>query len=400
MDILNAEQRREAITDAAVVISMLPASLHIIVARDCLKFKKHLVTASYISEELQALDGEVKQNGLVFMNEIGLDPGIDHMSAMEVLDRIREQGGRMLLFESFCGGLVAPEHDSNLWNYKFTWNPRNVVLAGSGGAAKFIQEGTYKYIPYHKLFRRTEFLDIEGHGSFEAYANRDSLKYREAYGLQQVLTLYRGTMRRVGFSKAWQMFVILGMTDDSYIIENSQGMSHREFVNLFLPYSPTDSVELKLRHYLKIDQDDIMWGKLLELDLFDPNKKIPLERASPAQILQHILEQRWTLEEHEKDMIVMYHKFGYELEGKKLQLDTNMVVLGENKAHTAMSKTVGLPVAMAALQILKGKIKSPGVQLPLKKEVYAPILAELKSHGILFKEYEVPYTGYNPNSRD
>src|SRR5690554_4275783 len=367
LDIKNREDRERAIENANLVISMLPAFMHVEVAKDCVKFKKHLVTASYVSDQMKALDKQAKDNNLVFMNEIGLDPGIDHMSAMKVIDEIRAKGGKMLLFESFCGGLVAPESDNNLWNYKFTWNPRNVVLAGSGGAAKFIQEGTYKYIPYHKLFRRTEFLDIEGHGSFEAYANRDSLKYREAYGLQQVLTLYRGTMRRVGFSKAWQMFVILGMTDDSYIIENSQGMSHREFVNLFLPYSPTDSVELKLRHYLKIDQDDIMWGKLLELDLFDPNKKIPLERASPAQILQHILEQRWTLEEHEKDMIVMYHKFGYELEGKKLQLDTNMVVLGENRAHTAMSKTVGLPVAMAALLILNGRIKSPGVQLPLKK---------------------------------
>ena len=398
LDISDPEQRGSAISQASIVISMLPASMHIQVARDCLEYKKHLVTASYISKELEALDQEVQDSGLVFMNEIGLDPGIDHMSAMEVLDRIREQGGKMLLFESFCGGLVAPQDDSNLWNYKFTWNPRNVVLAGQGGAAKFIQEGTYKYIPYHKLFRRTEFMDIEGYGTFEAYANRDSLKYREAYGLQDVLTLYRGTMRRVGFSKAWQMFVILGMTDDSYTLENSKGMSHREFVNLFLPYSPTDSVELKLRHYLKIDQDDNMWGKLLELDLFDPNKRIPLERASPAEILQYILERKWTLQEHEKDMIVMYHKFGYELHGKKYQLDTNMVVLGENRAYTAMAKTVGLPVAMAAIQILNGKITTPGVQIPLKKEIYAPILAELKNYGIHFKEYEMPYTGYNPNS--
>ncbi len=399
-DVTDEPSRKALITQHDLVVSMLPASLHLIVVKDCLEIGRHLITPSYITPEIKQLDQSFREKGIIVLNEIGLDPGIDHLSAMKLLDEIRDRGGEIKCFESFAGGLIAPESDNNPWGYKFTWNPRNVVLAGQGGVIRFKHGGRFKYIPYHKLFRRTEFLDIEGHGSFEAYANRDSLKYREAYGLQQVLTLYRGTMRRVGFSKAWQMFVILGMTDDSYIIENSQGMSHREFVNLFLPYSPTDSVELKLRHYLKIDQDDIMWGKLLELDLFDPNKKIPLERASPAQILQHILEQRWTLEEHEKDMIVMYHKFGYELEGKKLQLDTNMVVLGENKAHTAMSKTVGLPVAMAALQILNGKIKSPGVQLPLKKEVYAPILAELKSHGILFKEYEVPYTGYNPNSRD
>lgn len=398
LDIFNDGERKKAVSEASIVISMLPASLHIKVAEDCIQFKKHLITASYVSKELEALDDEAKKNGLVFMNEIGLDPGIDHMSAMEVIDRIRDKGGKMLLFESFTGGLVAPESDSNLWNYKFTWNPRNVVLAGQGGVAKFIQEGTYKYIPYQKLFRRTEFMNIEGYGTFEAYANRDSLKYREAYGLQDVLTLYRGTMRRVGFSKAWQMFVILGMTDDSYTIENSEGMSYREFVNLFLPYSPTDSVELKLRHYLKIDQDDIMWGKLLELNLFDRHKKIPLKNASPAQVLQYILEDNWTLKEHEKDMIVMYHKFGYELNGVKKQIDANMVVIGENRTYTAMSKTVGLPVAMATLQILNGQITTPGVQIPIKKEVYAPILSELKSHGIHFKEYEVPYLGYNPDS--
>ncbi len=398
LDIFNDEERKNAISDASIVVSMLPASLHIKVAEDCIAYKKHLVTASYISKEIKALDVEAKKHGLVFMNEIGLDPGIDHMSAMEVIDRIRDAGGKMLLFESFTGGLVAPESDTNLWHYKFTWNPRNVVLAGQGGAAKFIQEGTYKYIPYHKLFRRTEFLEVDGYGTFEAYANRDSLNYREAYGLQDALTLYRGTMRRVGFSKAWQMFVLLGMTDDSYTIENSEGMSYREFVNLFLPYSPTDSVELKLRHYLKIDQDDIMWGKLLELNLFDHTKKIPLKNASPAQMLQYILEDSWTLKEDEKDMIVMYHKFGYEINGEKKQIDANMVVIGENRRFTAMSKTVGLPVAIATLNILNGKITTPGVQIPIRKEVYTPILSELKNHGINFKEFEVPYLGYNPDS--
>lgn len=398
LDIFNEADRKKAVSEASIVVSMLPASLHINVAHDCIEFNKHLITASYISNELKALDDKVKEKGLVFMNEIGLDPGIDHMSAMEVIDRIRDAGGKMLLFESFTGGLVAPESDTNLWHYKFTWNPRNVVLAGQGGAAKFIQEGTYKYIPYQKLFRRTEFMDVEGYGTFEAYANRDSLKYREAYGLQDALTLFRGTMRRVGFSKAWQMFVVLGMTDDSYSIENSEGMSYREFVNLFLPYSPTDSVELKMRHYLKIDQDDIMWGKLLDLNIFDDSKKIPLKNASPAQMLQYILEDSWTLKKDEKDMIVMYHKFGYELNGEKKQIDANMVVIGENRRYTAMSKTVGLPVAIATLKILNGEITTPGVQIPISKEVYEPILSELRTQGIEFKEYQVPYLGYNPDS--
>ncbi|MRI01873.1 saccharopine dehydrogenase [Kriegella sp. EG-1] len=398
LDVFDSIARQNAISNADIVISMLPARFHIKIAEDCLSLKKHLVTASYISSELKALDSQVKKAGLIFMNEIGLDPGIDHMSAMKVLDGIREKGGKVVLFESFTGGLVAPESDNNLWNYKFTWNPRNVVTAGQGGTAKFIQEGTYKYIPYHKLFRRTEFFEIKGYGKFEGYANRDSLKYREAYGLSDILTLYRGTMRRVGFSRAWNMFVQLGMTDDSFTIDNSKGMSYREFVNLFLPYSPTDTVELKLRLYLKIDQDDIMWEKLLELKLFDSNKKITLENATPAQILQEILEQSWTLNHDDKDMIVMYHKFGYELEGINRQIDSNMVVIGKNQSHTAMAKTVGLPVAIATLLILNKEITTPGVQIPLSKEVYEPILNELQKFGILFNEYEVPYLGYNPDS--
>ncbi|WP_281634614.1 saccharopine dehydrogenase family protein [Flavobacterium luteolum] len=397
LDIFNADERKKAIANASIVISMLPAHLHIEIAKDCLEFKKHLVTASYISDAMQALNEEAIKNNLIFMNEIGLDPGIDHMSAMKVIDEIRSKGGKMILFESFCGGLVAPESDNNLWNYKFTWAPRNVVLAGQGGAAKFIQEGTYKYIPYSALFRRTEFLEVEGYGKFEAYSNRDSLKYRSVYGLDDILTLYRGTIRRVGFSRAWNMFVQLGMTDDSYIIEDSENMSYRQFINSFLPYHPTDSAEIKTRLILKIDQDDIMWDKLLELDLFNPNKKVNLPKATPAQILEKILTDSWALEPEDKDMIVMYHKFGYELNGEKKQIDSKMVCIGDDQTYTAMAKTVGLPVAIATLLILNGKITTPGVQLPIKKEVYEPILKELEEYGVIFNEQNVPYFGYNPD---
>ncbi len=399
LDIFNEEARKDEIKNSDIVISMLPARFHMEVVKDCLEFGKNLVTASYISEELKELDKEVKAKGLVFMNEIGLDPGIDHMSAMQVIDRIKEKGGKVILFESFTGGLVAPESDDNLWNYKFTWNPRNVVVAGQGGVAKFIQEGKYKYIPYQKLFRRTEFLEIDNYGRFEALANRDSLKYREVYGLDDILTLYRGTIRRVGFSRAWNVFVQLGMTDDSYVMEGSENMSYRDFTNSFLPYNPYDSVELKLRYCLKIDQDDIIWNKLLELDIFSDKKKVGLKDATPAQILQKILMDSWTLEENDKDMIVMYHKFGYEIDGKKKQIESNMVVIGDDQTYTAMAKTVGLPVAIATLKILKGEIKTPGVQLPITKEVYEPILKELENYGVHFKENKVDYLGYNPINR-
>ena len=396
LDVFKPESREPAIKKADIIISMLPARFHIEVAKDCLKFGKNMVTASYISEEMKALDDEVKSKGLVFMNEIGVDPGIDHMSAMQVIDRIRDKGGEMLLFESFTGGLVAPESDNNLWNYKFTWNPRNVVVAGQGGVAEFIQEGKYKYIPYNRLFRRTEFLEVEGQGKFEVYANRNSLKYQSIYGLENALTLYRGTIRKVGFSRAWNMFVQLGMTDDSFEMKNSEEMSYRDFINSFLPYSPSDSVELKARHNLKIDQDDIMWDKLIELDLFNPDKKIGIKNATPAQALQKILMDKWTLSPEDKDMIVMYHKFGYALNGEQKQIDSTMVHIGEDQTKTAMAKTVGLPVAMATIMILNGEIKTPGVQLPIRREVYEPILNKLEEQGIIFKEKETEYLGYNP----
>ncbi len=398
LNIFDDNERAEAIKNADVVISMLPARFHMLVIKDALKYGKHLVTASYISDELKALDDEIKAKGLVFMNEIGLDPGIDHMSAMRVIDDIKSKGGKMRLFESFTGGLVAPESDDNLWHYKFTWNPRNVVVAGQGGVSKFLHAGQFKYIPYHKLFRRTEFLDVDGYGRFEAYPNRDSLKYQSIYGLNNVTTLYRGTMRRVGFSRAWNVFVQLGMTDDTYVMEDSENMTKRDFINAFLPFSPSDSVELKLRQYLKIDQDDELWLKLEELDIFNGETKIGLKDATPAQLLQKILEEKWTLKPEDKDMIVMYHKFGYEENGKLKQIDSQLVVKGDDQVYTAMAKTVGLPVGIATLKILNGEIKKPGVQLPIKKEIYKPILEELEEYGVIFNEKEVPFTCYNPNN--
>jgi len=240
-------------------------------------------------------------------------------------------------------------------------------------------------------------MEVDGYGRFEGYANRYSLKYRSIYGLEDVLTLYRGTIRRVGFSRAWNIFVQLGMTDDSYIIDNSDTISYRDFTNLFLPYHPTDSVEIKLRLMLGIEQDDIIWDKLLELELFNSDKIVGLPYATPAQILEKILSDKWTLSENDKDMIVMYHKFGYEINGKQKQIESKMVCIGDDQTYTAMAKTVGLPVAMAALQILNGTYKTPGVQLPLNRDLYLPVLNELESFGVIFKEVEMPYTGYDPD---
>ena len=392
-NVTNEIQRSKEISNADLVISMLPAHMHVEVAQQCVGLKKHMVTASYVSKEMEELDQDAKDAGVVIMNEIGVDPGIDHMSAMRVIDQIKSKGAKILQFESFTGGLVAPESDDNPWNYKFAWNPRNVVLAGSGGAVKFKQEGRYKYIPYHQLFRRTEIIELPEYGRFEGYANRDSLKYREAYELKDIPTIYRGTFRKPGFGKAWDVFVKLGATDDSYVIEDSENMTFRQFLNSFLAFNPDDSVELKLMHYLRIEQDSDVMFKLKWLDLFE-EIKIGIPNATPAQVLQHILERKWTMKDTDLDMIVMYHLFGYELNGKNHATESYMVIKGEDRIHTAMAKTVGLPVGIAAKMILNGKIFTPGVQVPIKKEIYEPVLAELEEYGIQFIEREAEYKGY------
>jgi saccharopine dehydrogenase-like NADP-dependent oxidoreductase len=392
-DVNNDEERERLIDEHDLIISMLPAHMHMSVARDCIKYKKHMATASYVSEEMKALDGKAKEAGIVMMNEIGVDPGIDHLSAIKVIDQIRDKGGELQAFETFTGGLVAPESDDNPWNYKFTWNPRNVVLAGQG-VCKFIQNNQYKYIPYHKLFRRTEIIEIDGYGKFEGYANRDSLQYREIYSLEDIPTMYRGTLRKPGFCKAWHYFVKLGVTDDSYVMEDSENMTYRQFINSFLPYNQNDSVELKFKHYFNIRQDDIeIFEKFVWLGIFE-DTKIGLKDVSPAQILQHILEQKWTLKDDDKDMIVMWHRFRYKLNGEHKELHSSMVVKGDDQKYTAMAKTVGLPLAISVKMILNGTITTPGVHVPILKEIYNPILNELENYGINFIEKEVEPTFY------
>ena len=393
IDANNPNERLKFIKESHLVISMLPAHMHLGIVKDAIHEKVHVITPSYVTEEIRSLNADAQNNDVLILNEMGLDPGIDHMSAKKIIDEIEDNGGKLTGFESFTGGLVAPESDDNPWNYKFTWNPRNVVLAGQGGAAKFIQEGKYKYIPYNKLFRRTEIIEIEGYGKFEGYANRDSLRYRSVYGLNEIPTMYRGTLRKIGFCRAWNVFVQLGLTDDSYVIEGSENMTNRDFINSFLAYNPHDSVELKLRHYLGIEQDDYIWEKLVWLGLFE-DKKIDLKNATPAQILQKILQNKWSLREEDKDMIVMWHKFNFSQKGVDKEIRSHMVYIGKDNKFTAMSDTVGLPLGIAAKLLLSGKIKDRGVKLPIEREIYLPVLSELEQLGITFEEKEVPPVFY------
>jgi saccharopine dehydrogenase (NADP+, L-glutamate forming) len=385
-DIHNAEQRIEEIKKADLVISLLPAHMHLEVAKECVLQKKHLVTASYITKEMQELHVDALKANIILLNECGLDPGIDHMSAMQLIDRIKSEGGEIISFKSYTGGLVAPESNDNQWGYKFSWNPRNVILAGQG-TAKYIEDGKYKYIPYNRLFSETEKIEVEGLGSFDGYANRDSLSYRKIYGLNTIPTMLRGTLRQQGYCKAWNVFVQLGLTDDSYTIEDSEHLTYAQLVDAFLPKNVDGkSLKAKVASFIHTSAESekikmVEWTGIFE------NKPIGLKNASPAQILQQLLEQKWKLNEGDKDMIVMVHQFVVRSSksGDK-KITSSLAVKGEDSIYTAMAKTVGLPVAIAAKNILNGEIKIRGVQLPVQKEIYEPLLKELETFGIKFRE--------------
>lgn len=385
-DIHNDDQRREEIQKADLVISMLPAFLHINVAKDCVRFKKQMATASYVSQEMAELNEEARKAGIILMNEIGLDPGIDHASAMKIIDHIHESGGELTSFKSYCGGLVAPEYNNNPWGYKFSWNPRNVILAGQG-TAQFIDHGEYKYIPYNRLFIQTETIEVAGYGQFEGYANRDSLSYRKLYHLHNIPTMLRGTLRMPGFCKAWNVFVKLGLTDDSYKIEASEKLTYGELLRAFLPKGK-QSLKEKLFAFMGNEMDQEVWERIEWLGITG-DRKIKLSNASPAQLLQDLLEEKWRLNEEDKDMIVMQHLIEFKTaKGEHRRVTSSLVVKGDDPIHTAMAKTVGIPLAITAKLILQDKIKAKGVVIPTIKEIYEPVLKELEMYGVRFEERE------------
>lgn len=385
-DVLNVSLREKLISQSDFVISMLPAFMHADVAKDCVRLSKHLATASYVSAEMKELDSEAKEKKILLLNECGLDPGIDHASAMQVIHRIQAEGGIITNFQSFCGGLVAPESNDNPWGYKFSWNPRNVILAGQG-TAQFIEDGHLKFIPYNRLFTQTCAIHIDGYGTFDGYANRDSIGYKEPYGLSDVKTMLRGTLRQTNYCKAWNVFVKLGLTDDSYKIKNCDSLNYTSLINSFLP-AGDDSVKEKLISFMGNEIDATIISMLDYLELFD-NKPITLHEASPAELLQHLLEEKWVLKPGDKDMIVMQHLFEYKLNGKHKKLTSSLVVIGDDEVHTAMAKTVGLPLAISIKNFLIGKFTLYGVQIPIIKEIYEPLLKELETLGVNFIEKEL-----------
>lgn len=383
LDIEDSDARQSLIREADVVISMLPAFMHTIVAKDCLEFGKHFFSASYESEQMREMKPEIEAKGLFFLNECGLDPGIDHMSAMKIIDFLKSKGEEIISFKSYCGGLLAPESEDNPWKYKFTWNPRNVVLAGQG-TSRYLEKGDLKFVPYHQLFNRLETIKFPGLGDFDGYPNRDSLSYRKVYGLENIGTMLRGTLRRDGYCKAWNVFVQLGMCDDGFQMNLPEGTSQRQFLNSFLPYDPELSVEEKLGNLIP-DFDFPTWEKIQWLGFFG-NDLLPKTKGSPAAILQAILEKNWKLYPEDKDMIVMQHLFEIKSSEGIKEIRSSLVCYGEDSIYTAMAKTVGLPLAIAIDLFLDRKINLTGLHVPVLQEIYNPILDELSRRGIRFTE--------------
>jgi len=361
-----------------LVISLLPPHMHVEVAKICLLHKRHLITASYLTDEMKSLHKSAERAGVVFLNECGLDPGIDHLSAKKIIDEVHAQKGSVISFKSYCGGLIANKFDNNPWNYKFTWNPRNVVIAGQQ-TAKFLWEGKLQFIPPQRIFEQTEKIKING-VIYEGYANRDSLSYMSFYNLHHVKTMLRGTLRKAGFCEAWDVLVKIGLTDDSFRLNTSK----LTYAGLLEALMPANNKNLKKKLEQFTNNPSII-QKIIWLGLAN-DTKIPLRDASPADALQNLLENKWKLEKGDLDMVVMHHIIQYQLKRKIYQVASTLQLEGESENYTAMSKTVGLPLGISAQLILEKQVNLKGVIIPVSAPLYVPMLHELKKYGIIFKE--------------
>jgi saccharopine dehydrogenase-like NADP-dependent oxidoreductase len=382
LDVNDESALGHAMASADLVVSLLPPAMHISVAALCLKHRKHLATASYVSPEMRAMHNEAKENGLVFLNEMGLDPGIDHLSAMQAMDKLRTEGATISSFESYCGGLVHKEDcGDNPWKYKFSWNPRNVVLAGQGGHSIYRENANLRCIPWHQLFAKSQPLNIPGMGVFDSYANRDSLTYEKIYGLEAALTIKRGTLRRENFCKHWHVFVALGFTDAQTVLPPA--------INNFSKLADvlTGKQNISLGAWLvqngMIDAAHKSWFDFFE-DMSEV--KLPEGAYTAADILQFMLMEKWKLASHDRDEVVMYHRIGYTLNQEQSILHSTMKLAGKDPVRTAMSATVGLPLAMGVELILTGAVSETGVVIPVTKEWYEPVLEKLVGQRIVFSE--------------
>jgi saccharopine dehydrogenase-like NADP-dependent oxidoreductase len=384
IDITDSKQREALVQRADIVVSLMPPHLHIHLAKDCLKHKKNLITSSYISPEMKEMDKEVKEAGLMFMCEMGLDPGIDHMTANQIIHSIQRVAAVITSFKSYCGGLIAPESDDNPWHYKFSWNPRNIITAGVGGA-KYLQNGKHVEVPYEKIFDNNKRIKVDGIGSLAYYPNRDSLRYLELYDVPEIKTFLRATLRHPSFCKGWQAIISLGLTNEEDKFD-TKGFSYEKWLQEKTAYNNGVTLHEHIAGKLHLPKEDKVMAMLEWLGIFDKKQLAP-KKVSSAEVLLDILLEKWNMAPTDRDMVVMQHEVEYLHKGKKITLTSSMVLKGENREYSAMAKTVGLPMGVLARMILNKKLTPPtGVLIPNMPSVYRPVLAELAHHGIGFTD--------------
>jgi saccharopine dehydrogenase-like NADP-dependent oxidoreductase len=384
-DITSVKERQALVKDADIVVSLMPPHLHILLAEDCVRFRKNLITSSYISPEMKALDEAARKEGLMFMCEMGLDPGIDHMSANHIIHGIQRVAGEITSFKSYCGGLIAQESDDNPWHYKFSWNPRNIIDAGKAGAA-YLEKGKNKEVGYQDMFNARDLVEVDGAGSLAWYPNRDSLKYLDIYEVPDVTTFLRATFRHPDFCAGWQALIRLGLTDtENAIPEHIKTYADllaalNGFANGVNNLRESAAGKLNLKYNGRV-MNMISWLGLFERDA------LPESARTPGDALLQLLEQKWAMRPEDKDLVVMQHEVGYSHRGRQHMLISSLVIEGENRELSAMAKTVGLPMGILAKLVLQKRVIPPhGVLLPGMSSVYKPVLAELARHGIDFKE--------------
>lgn len=385
INIEDDKARKELVKKSDLVISLMPPALHILLAKDCLEFGKNLITSSYVSEEMKAMHEEAVKKDLLFMCEMGLDPGIDHMSANKIIHSIQKISGDILSFKSYCGGLISPENDDNPWHYKISWNAKNIVNAGKEGA-EWIENGHRQKLEYEQLFEQVKKVKINDElGSWAYYPNRNSHKYRKLYDIEYVPTFVRATLRHPQFMKAWSYIVKANLNDDTDAFE-SNGNFYSDWISWKTGLKNDENLRDAFMEKYKVDDKS---AKMIDwLGLFT-NKQIYESRTySSAEILQIILEEKWVMKPMDKDLVVMQHQVEYERRGVNTHLVATLVVKGENRNYSAMAKCVGLPMAILAKRmLLHNDLKRvKGVQIPIIPEVYVPILKELKKYDIEFIE--------------
>ncbi|MEP6616096.1 MAG: saccharopine dehydrogenase C-terminal domain-containing protein [Ginsengibacter sp.] len=394
-DVTNETERQILIREASIVISLLPPSLHFLVAKDCVQFNKNLLTASYVDEQITSLKNDIEEKGLLFLCEMGLDPGIDHMSAIKMIHTIKNKNGRILSFKSHCGGLIAPESDNNPWHYKISWNSRNIVLAGKDGAT-YRKKNKIVRLPYQSVFRNCNEVNIPGTDTMVWYPNRDSLHYINIYDLNDTPTFIRTTLRYPAFCRGWNKVVTIGLssTDDYDQIKNCKTFDEWYHVKI----NPFTQSNKDWNNYLQMYITDVYKGEFsAQVNFLELNhkEKLPENFTCSADILQFAMEKNMSLSREDHDMIVMYHEIEYEVTEpagipSKHVVNSALIVKGDDQIKTAMAKTVGLPLAIATKLILQNKILLKGLLIPTHPEIYEPVLKELEELGIKFNETTQP----------